>query len=61
MIKGKMLDKSVLFLLAVEEKKDADMLVREHNFLKVFDLRYKNVCLREEREYSPTVSLVEFK
>ena len=61
MIKGKMIDKSVLFLLAVEEKKDADMLVREHNFLKEFDLKYKNVCLREEREFSPVLSLSDFR
>ena len=61
MIKGKMIDKSVLFLLAVEEKRDVDTVVREHEFLKVYDLKYKNVCLREEREYSPVLSVTNFK
>ena len=61
MIKGKMIDKSVLFLLAIEEKRDVDTVVREHLFLKKYDVMYKVMCEREEREFSSVVSSCNFR
>ena len=38
-------------------KKELDILLREHKFLKKYDVEYRNVNAREERENSKIIEL----